>query len=215
MIRTRRVSVGFSLLTLLVASLLAVPIHGDQHPFPPIGVSLGLMLVSGVATWVVAGRAWGSTVLALGVVAVVWIQFSKSGDTPLGHVFPGFLFAIAAVISAAAITRTALRPATHGGDRIYFGIASYLLIGLAFASVQHRVAILDPGAYRLPDAAQGKWVDFLWLSFSTLTTAGFGDVVPVTSWARLVCTLEAVTGVMFPAIFIARLVTEASEDAAG
>ena len=212
MARRKRISIGLSLLVLLVAALTAVPIHGDQHSFPPPAVSLAMMIAGGIATWAVAGRGWGISVLLLSVLAVLWTELSRSAATPDGHVAPGFIFAASSIISAVALTRAALRPGVRGEDRVYHGITSYLLIGMAFAAVQHRVAILDPRAFRLPDGAVGKWVDFLWLSFSTLTTAGFGDVVPVSSWARLVCTLESVTGVMFPAIFIARLVTEASED---
>lgn len=209
----KRFSIGLSLLVLLVAALTAVPIRGGQHTFPPPAVSLAMMIAGGIATWAVAGRRWGISVLLLSVLAVLWIELSRSPEAPGGHVAAGFIFAASSVISAVALTRAALRPGVRGEDRVYHGITSYLLIGMAFAAVQHRVAILDPGAFRLPDGGPGKWVDFLWLSFSTLTTAGFGDVVPVSSWARFVCTLEAVTGVMFPAIFIARLVAEASEDA--
>ena len=212
MIPRTRIGGGLALMMLLVATLMAVPIHGGEHPFPPAWLSLALMVASGFATWRVAGRAWGLTVLVVGAIAALWVEFSRSPEMPNGHVLPGFLFAISTVISAAAITHGALGKRVRGEDRVYHGITSYLLIALAFAAVQHRVAILDPSAFRIPDGGQGKWVDFLWLSFSTLTTAGFGDVVPVSSWARLACTLEAVTGVMFPAIFIARLVTEASED---
>jgi len=208
----KRISLGLSLLVLLVAALTAVPLHGDQQSFPPPSVSLAMMLAGGFATYMVAGRAWGVMVLLLSIVAVLWTELSRSAAAPSGHVVPGFIFAASSVLSAAALTRAALRPGVRGEDRVFHGITSYLLIGMAFAAVQHRVAILSPGSFRLPDGGPGKWVDFLWLSFSTLTTAGFGDVVPVSSWARLVCTLEAVTGVMFPAIFIARLVTEASED---
>lgn len=208
----KRISIGFSLLVLLVAALTAVPIHGDRSTFPPPAISLAMMIAGGIATWAVAGRAWGVSVLLLSVLAVLWMELSRSPESPDGHVAPGFIFAASSVISAVALTRAALRPGVRGEDRVYHGITSYLLIGLAFAALQHRVAILDPKAFRIPDGMTGRWVDFLWLSFSTLTTAGFGDVIPVSSWARFVCTLEAVTGVMFPAIFIARLVTEASED---
>ena len=125
-----------------------------------------------------------------------------------------FLFAISTAISAVAIANAAFSRRTRGDDRICHGVTSYILIGIAFAMIHQRVAILDPGSYRLPagDLTHGQWVDYFWLSFSTLTTAGFGDVAPVSSWARLICTLEAVTGVIYPAVFLARLVSAASHD---
>lgn len=48
--------------------------------------------------------------------------------------------------------------------------------------------------------------DFLYYSFVTLTTLGFGDITPVTARARSLAVLEAVTGVLFVALLIARLV---------
>jgi hypothetical protein len=59
-----------------------------------------------------------------------------------------------------------------------------------------------------PGPADLHIADFIYFSFSTLTTAGFGDIVAVSRGARLVCMLEAVTGVLMPATFIARLLTE-------
>jgi hypothetical protein len=50
-----------------------------------------------------------------------------------------------------------------------------------------------------------RWVDFLWLSFSTLTTAGFGDVSPVGTWPCAIATLEGLCGILYPATLIARI----------
>jgi hypothetical protein len=50
-----------------------------------------------------------------------------------------------------------------------------------------------------------RWIDFVWLSFSTLTTAGYGDLAPISPWANSLCTLEALCGILFPATLIARI----------
>jgi hypothetical protein len=55
-------------------------------------------------------------------------------------------------------------------------------------------------------------VDFLWLSFSTLTTAGYSDMRPVGSWPCAIATLEGLCGILYPATLIARI---ASLPAAG
>jgi hypothetical protein len=132
------------------------------------------------------------------------------------HVVPGFLVVFSNIVTAVAIARAALSRRTHGDSRIFLGAASYLLIGIAFTMVHQRIAILDPEAYRVPGATPeypiGRWIDYLWFSFSTLTTSGFAEVTARSSWARLACTLEAMTGVMFPAIFLARIVSAASAE---
>jgi hypothetical protein len=150
------------------------------------------------------------------VVAIAILIIGGHDVTLHDHVVPGFLVAFSNIVTAVAIARAALSRSTHGDSRIFLGAASYLLIGIAFTMVHQRIAILDPDAYRVPGATPeypiGRWIDYLWFSFSTLTTSGFADVTARSSWARLACTLEAMTGIMFPAIFLARMVSAASAE---
>jgi hypothetical protein len=71
------------------------------------------------------------------------------------------------------------------------------------------VHYIHPDGYTLATQAEAlrtrRWLDFLWLSFSTLTTAGFNDVIPVTPWPCTLATLEGLCGILFPATLIARI----------
>lgn len=122
------------------------------------------------------------------------------------------LLGMAIYLSAAiAIGRAALFSRELVDNRLYAGFSAYLLIGYFFAAVHHWVWLQDPTAYQVGNQtgpADLHISDFIYFSFSTLTTAGFGDIVAVSRGARLVCMLEAVTGVLMPATFIARLLTE-------
>ena len=205
---------GKALLIGLVLGICLVP-HADHGTefIRPMGAGI-VVTMGGIEAWKVAGRTWGLAVLLLGWVSIALVSLTSMGDTPGGHIVPGMMLALSYILAAVAVVRAAFGRRMHGPQRIYYGIASYLLLGIAFSSVHQRVALIDHAAYRL-GATGGdaeRWSDFLWLSFSTLTTAGFGDVVPVSNAARMICTLEAVTGVMYPAIFLARLVTAATED---
>ncbi|MGC8712867.1 MAG: potassium channel family protein, partial [Leptodesmis sp.] len=51
-----------------------------------------------------------------------------------------------------------------------------------------------------------KQANLIYFSFTTLTTTGYGDIVPISTLARAFANVEAIIGVMYPAIFIARLV---------
>lgn len=205
---------GKALLVGLVLGICLVP-HADQGTefIRPVGAGV-VVTMGGIEAWKVARRTWGLAVLVLGWASIAMVELTPMGETPGGHVVPGFMLASSYVLAAIAVVRAALGRRMHGTERVYYGIASYLLLGIAFGSVHQRVALIEPDAYRLgtDGLAATRWSDFLWLSFSTLTTAGFGDVVPVSNTARMICTLEAVTGVMYPAIFLARLVTAAGED---
>ena len=136
----KRISLGLSLLVLLVAALTAVPIHGDKQSFPPPSVSLAMMLAGGFATYMVAGRAWGVTVLLLSIVAVLWTELSRSAAAPSGHVVPGFIFAASSVLSAAALTRAALR-AWLGGSQ-----SGEAINNRSTLTELRRFAALPPGA---------------------------------------------------------------------
>jgi hypothetical protein len=67
-----------------------------------------------------------------------------------------------------------------------------------------------PGSFYIDEAHNLNQVidtfDLIFYSFVTLTTLGYGDITPITSPARALTVLEAITGVFYLAIFIARLV---------
>jgi hypothetical protein len=96
--------------------------------------------------------------------------------------------------------------------RIQGGVALYLTVALLFAHLYGLLAALVPGAFsNVPTGLNPHSVFFrgrlLYFSLATLTTTGYGDVVPLHSVARSLATLEAVIGQLFPATLLARLVT--------
>jgi hypothetical protein len=93
--------------------------------------------------------------------------------------------------------------------RVLGAIAIYLNIAAAFALAYRVVDWLEAGAFKAHDA--GSWghaiSTFVYFSFATLTTAGYGDIVAVDPFARSLANLEAVFGQLFPATLLARLIT--------
>lgn len=99
---------------------------------------------------------------------------------------------------------TVERPVTR--ELLYGLCALYIQIALAFASAYHLLNSLQPGAFRGPDALMGL-DDFIYYSLATLTTVGYGDIHALAPLARLLAGAEAVAGVMFIALAIARGLT--------
>lgn len=90
------------------------------------------------------------------------------------------------------------------------GVALYLLLGLAWAQSYILLDLVNPDAFHVPEHLTGeaqRGRAFLYFSFVTLTTLGYGDVLPVSDWARSLATSESLTGQLFPAILLARLVS--------
>jgi len=89
-------------------------------------------------------------------------------------------------------------------------IALYLLIAILFAFIYGLIETLAPGAFSMPASLAGgsvRGASFYYFSVVTLTTVGFGDITAVHPVARSLVMLEALTGQLYPAILIARLVT--------
>ena len=93
--------------------------------------------------------------------------------------------------------------------RIYISASLYFLLGLSWYSVFNLLNIAEPGSFAeggTPLPGNVPMSTMLYFSLVTLTTLGYGDIVPVTPAAKMITTLEAVTGVLYVAITVARLV---------
>jgi hypothetical protein len=92
-------------------------------------------------------------------------------------------------------------------DKLYGSVAAYLLIAIFWAQLHGLIQYFYPGAYALGGTPKDlDTMDLIYFSFTGLTTAGFGDIAPVLIQSRFLTILEMVTGVMYVAILIARLI---------
>jgi hypothetical protein len=100
-------------------------------------------------------------------------------------------------------------------DRIFAAVCVYLLIGYAWTFGYALVETVEPGSFRAtgqPGSAieLGNYVsqvlEMRYFSFVTLTTVGYGDIAPVSSAARTLAALEAITGQIYLTVLVARLV---------
>jgi ion channel len=100
-------------------------------------------------------------------------------------------------------------PGSVTRGRIYGLVNLYLLLGLFYFAVFNLIETMQPNSFSeagLPASAGISRHSLLYLSLVTLTTLGYGDIVPISQPARMMAALEAVTGVLFIAITVARLV---------
>lgn len=94
-----------------------------------------------------------------------------------------------------------------GEDTIIGGICIYLMIGLVWYLFYSLVVLIDFNAFdNIAPTVTSTSQKLLYFSFTTLTTLGYGDILPISGLAMTLTNLEAIIGQMFPAIFIARLV---------
>lgn len=90
-------------------------------------------------------------------------------------------------------------------DIIKGGICVYFLFGFLWASMYIVVYSFDANAFNAASTTVTS-ADLTHFSFTTLTTVGYGDIAPASEVARVLANLEGMVGVMYPTVFIARLV---------
>jgi hypothetical protein len=148
--------------------------------------------------------------VALMVPAVLASVARQGVETPIlewvGLIFPFAFYAYATRIVGASVFRS--REVT--ADTLAGAACVYMLLGILWWYLYTAAAWIEPASF-----AGGAWMEtgdtarqgtLLYFSYVTLTTLGYGDLTPVTAQARSLVIVEAVTGVLYLAIVIARLV---------
>lgn len=169
-------------------------------------IFFSLILITGVAT--LARRRWvfyAMVAVCVTTFLVYWLSwFVQPAATNLvrewASLFTLVAFAVVVltrVLSTGEVTRA----------RIEGAVAAYLLLGLSWASAYQLVEMYNPQAFQgfLGDTVSG--LGFSYFSFVTLTSTGYGDITPVHPLARSLSVTEALTGQLYIAILLARLVS--------
>lgn len=195
------------LLVLLVVTFLAAPLRragilGSTF----LAVTFTLMLVTGVAA--VSKSRWAAIVA--GVVAVVAMTTEWAGNFFPTLAVEG-ISSLSSLLFTALASTVVLAHVLRAGPitihRIMGAAAAYMLLGFTWGEMYHLLWIWAPGAFVSTVPSSFGRPEFYYYSVVTLTTLGYGDVAPVHPLARSLAGLEALTGQLFPAILIARLVS--------
>ncbi|MGO9588124.1 MAG: potassium channel family protein [Limisphaerales bacterium] len=171
-------------------------------------VLMTLVLVSGVLA---VGRSHRTLVWAavLMVPAVVgrWMNHFLPELAPAEiSLVAGLVFVVFLVVQ---FLRFILRAPRVNAEVMYAGISVYLLLGLSWMFAYQFVARLVPGSFAFNAGPAGQAMDGFtayYFSFVTLTTVGYGDITPVSNGARALAAMEAMTGTLYVAVLISRLV---------
>ncbi len=94
-------------------------------------------------------------------------------------------------------------------NKIVGSVTIYLLIGIIWALLYGLVEVLIAGSFsgNLLNVGGSRFWDLIYFSFVTLTTLGFGDILPMNTYARTLAYMEAIVGQFYIAILVASLVS--------
>ena len=200
----------------MIVIFIIVPVTAQTDTFPHGAVALLLLAFMSLTVVLAQGSwtlAWGLGTFALNA-AVALVQHVHDGvatDAALNVATLLSCGALSVVVAAAVF-----RPGEFTADRIRGSVVLYLNLGLSFAFVHRIVAELLPGAYtNVPgvDHRAAFRAAFDYFSFTSLTSVGSGDIVPVQPIARSVTMLETTLGQLVPVLLIGRVVSYAIKDA--
>jgi hypothetical protein len=90
-------------------------------------------------------------------------------------------------------------------EKIFGALSVYLIFGVVWGLSFMLQDFLVPGSFRYGEGVRTS-AEMVYFSFVTLTTLGYGDIVPVSPSARALATLEALTGQLYLTVLVARLV---------
>lgn len=199
----RCVYLFFSLLLLISLAPLVDPTSRASLVRNTIAVLLIVAVVAAV------GRTIRSflfvLVLAIPALLMRWI----APDSSQVRLFELSLLLDAALFATAIVSllRYAFDREAINADRLWAAAGAYLLIGVLWSVIYAIIDHARPGSFSVRgETVSLHLTDLFYFSFSTLTTTGFGDIVPLTHLGRIAATFEAITGNLFLAILIARLV---------
>lgn len=198
------------------AVLLAVQLIGVLlYPFfEQTTIGRGLFeafgaLVLALAVWAVPGQPWRTRLaVVLGVTAITLSIWDAATDSPVLLAASGAFHALFYFWAATSLMVYMLADVEITVDELFAVGATFTLLAWGFAYVYQVLQIFQPGCFiaAVNPAEQRSWVELLYLSFTTLTSTGLSDVVPITAHSRSVVMIEQLCGLGYVALFVSRLV---------
>jgi voltage-gated potassium channel Kch len=194
----------------------------------PLSIFLGLIIVSTVLAWTLleflpywafnllfaATVAFGVIALVpsprlavlaglLGVVAMV-SRLGGSGQVTTFSTSAGLAFFL---MVGVALLRRVFGPGQVTVHRLIGAVALFVVLAITWGFAYQFVCLIRPGAL-LAHGFRATPQDAMWFSFVTITTVGYGDVVAAMPIARSLAGLEALTGILYPAVLIGMLLSD-------
>ena len=208
-------------------------IHGLARPADSFGLVLLLLVLDYIAVSAITSNAWGRVVIVvlLGVTLLfalrtahahrIWqivaalYLVASTVITVVSIVVPGakdfspqtsLVGGLLLLITPVAISRRIVAHRFISTETVLGAICVYLLIGFSFSFIYSGVAYVS-GTPFFAGLSEASSNDYLFFSYTTLTTVGYGNLIPVGSIGQTFAMLEALFGQIYLVIVVARLVS--------
>jgi hypothetical protein len=196
---------------LLLAQLAAVLLYpftedsdAGQAVFSVLGILiLGLVLLAVRST---PALTWVAVLLGIPATVLLLIQAITVSDDL--QPYSAALEAVLYFYAAGALIAYMLADHEITRDELFAVGATFTLVAWAFAYLYLVVQAIEPQSFTaaVDPTAERSWVEVLFLSFTTLTSTGLSDVVPIKPFARSLVMIEQLAGLAYVAVLVSRLV---------
>jgi hypothetical protein len=199
-------------LTLMLAILLFVvgPLQAagdvEAHHF---GIAFGFVLLAAVLIVSRSAVAVGAMLLAIALIICASVLRSRHASD-VDIYLDATAWMTLGITLGVVVARAVFAPGRVTFHRVVGAVLLYLCIGLVFVSLFCFVDLGERNAFNgLPPLRDNLALvgNLIYFSFVTLTSVGYGDIVPVHPFARGLSNVEAIIGQLYPATLLARLVT--------
>ena len=197
------------LLAAQMVSLMLYPLMDDSTSGRLLFGAVALVVVP-LAVWVVnrstfaTGIAWLLAIPAI-LMTVVGVLFEHQALLPISALLEAALYFYA----AGSLISYMLHDHKVTGDELFAAGATFTLLAWGFAYAYFVCQAWFPGSFTgfVEPERPRRWMELLFLSFTTLSGVGLGDILPLRAPARVLTMLEMFTGVGYLATVVSRLIS--------
>jgi len=204
-------------LSCLIVLLFSFPFFHQEIPNYLIVLELlftlllivGIVIISANERLVVI-----SALLAILATVIIWFNYVLQDPNLLlfGMLLEVCFFSVTTV----SILKHVIEYNRVSSDKIYGAVSAYILVAIIMAMLYTMIEISEPNSFYFAQGIQHTdgaisahrlyFSEFLYFSFTTITTLGYGDIIPISKIAKSLTSIEAVAGQLYVAVLIARLV---------
>jgi uncharacterized membrane protein len=199
------------LLIALLIFVIGIPVASDLDLISlQMSRILGAFSLLAVGVWTLrgAGRLYSAGML-VAITGIVLSILSIVRESDMLHV----IALLAMFVFLLLATFNAFRQIAVGNDispnRIVGAVCVYLLLGVIWSISYNVLEYMQPGSFKgLTElVSPASDLDWIYFSFVTITTLGYGDITPLTQAARSLAVAEAIVGQFYIAVLVAGLVS--------
>lgn len=192
--------------TIVILNFVLMPLASSHESGTFIARSFYLFLIISGSYALIKVRAITYLIISFSFIAfVVWL-FSYSNNILWLNVLDGILQVVFYTIFLLLILIKVFKGGVYSLQRLEGAITGYLLIGNLFATLYYTFNLIT-GQHAFIISGGDHVTNFTYYSFTTLTTLGYGDILPLHPSVRSLSNLEAVIGQLYPTVLIARLIS--------